>query len=209
VAGERFREALSWLDWLDNHLAPSEERWALRGALHKRWAICDPVRRQLHLKKAADAYTAGAALAGSAGYQRLNALALQFVLGSAAVHNELRARVDGYVEEARRSLNKVDRSFWDIVETPDALLHKYIVYGTLASSGAVQELMEGYRRALAAGPSPRQWASVRDHVWFLAAVVADPKLGCCDPEAAAALSEVLSSLGPGVSKSIPAKGAGV
>ena len=209
VAGERFPEALSWLDWLDEHLAPSKERWALRGALHKRWAVCNSVRRRPHLKKAAEAYAAGAALADSAGYQRLNALALQFVLGSAAVRNGLRTIVDAYVEEARRAFNNVDRSFWDIVETPDALLHKYIVYGTLASRGAVQELREGYRQARAAGPSPRQWASVRDHVWFLAAMVADSKLGCYNPKAAAALTEVLSSLGPGVSKSTPAEGAGV
>jgi tetratricopeptide (TPR) repeat protein len=102
LAAERFREALSWLDWLDDHLAASKERWALRGALHERWAVCDPVRRRPHLKKAAQAYAAGAALAGSAGYQRLNALALQFVLGSAAVRKGLRTIVDGYVKRAVR-----------------------------------------------------------------------------------------------------------
>ena len=109
--------------------------------------------------------------------------------------------------EVGRTLNNVDRSFWDIVELPDRCSTN-IVYGTLASPGAVQELIEGYGQARAAGPSPRQWASVRDHVWFLAAMAADPMLRCCNAEEVAALSEVLESLGPRVSNSTPAGGAG-
>ena len=89
---------------------------------------------------------------------------------------------------------KVDRNFWDIVALPDAVLHKHIVYGTLAPGAAVEELIEGYRQARAAGPSPRQWASVLDHIWFLAVMISDTKLACCNPAVAEALNNVLSSL---------------
>jgi CHAT domain-containing protein len=208
-AGQRFREALEWLDWLDHRLAPSKERWALRGALHKRWSIFDPVDRRPHLKKSAAAYAKGAALAGRDGYQRLNTLALDFVLGSAAARKRLQSKVDGYVEEALRPMDKVDRTFWDLVELPDTLLHKHIVYGTLAGGSVVQEVIDGYGRARAVGPSLRQWGSVQDHVWFLAAMLADSTLRCCDAETAAAVSKVLLSLGPSLSELASAEGAAV
>jgi len=208
-AAEHFREALEWLDWLDARLPASKERWALRGGLHKRVAVCDPPRRRLHLTRAADAYAEGAALAGSQAYQRLNALALQFVRGSAAVRKSLRPMAEGYLDQARSAMDRADRTFWDVVETPDALLHKHLVFDTLASGDAVKEIVEGYGRARAAGPSPRQWASVRDHVWFLAAMVADPKLNCCNPKAAAALVEVLSVFGRGPVSTLSVESAGV
>jgi len=191
-AGGQF-EALAWLDWLDSRLPPTKERWALRGALYKRWAVRDSARRRAHLRKAETAYSAGAKLAGKANYQTLNALALKFVLGSAAVRKSLRPIADGYLAEARRALDKVNRDFWDVVGMPDALLHKHLVYGTLPSG--VDEIIAGYRQARAAGPSLREWASVRDHVVFLATMTATPKLRCHDPKATAALQKVQASLG--------------
>ena len=198
----RFKEALTRLDWLNHNLAPTKERWSLRGALHKRWAICDQAGRRRHLKKATDAYKRASEVAGSESYQWLNALALQCVLRSEAARKKLRSLVDGYVDKSREAPRKVDRTFWDIVALPDALLHKHIVYGTLAPGvygtlapgAAVEELIEGYRQARAAGPSPRQWASVLDHIWFLAVMISDTKLACCNPAVAEALNNVLSSL---------------
>ena len=34
-----FKEAIDWLDWLDKRLPPTDERLALRGSVHKRWAM--------------------------------------------------------------------------------------------------------------------------------------------------------------------------
>jgi CHAT domain-containing protein len=192
-AGGQFVEALEWLDWLDRRLPPTKERWALRGALYKRWAIRDPARRRAHLRKAETAYSVGAKLAAKANYQTLNALALKFVLGSAAARKSLRPIVDGYLAEARSAFDKVNRDFWDVVGIPDALLHKHLVYGALP--GGVGEIIAGYRQARAAGPSLREWASVRDHVVFLATMTADPKLLCHDPKATAALQKIHASLG--------------
>ena len=193
-AEKRLNEALGWFDWLDARLTPSQERWALRGALHKRWAVCDAQCRREHLEKAADAYAEGEKLAGSEAYQRLNALALKFVLASADMR-ELQGKADSYLEEAQQSLNTIDRSFWEIIAMPDALLHQCLVYGTLTSDRAVQELIEGYREARTAGPSPRQWASVRDHVVFLAVMLSDKNLRCCNANAADALNKILASFG--------------
>lgn len=196
VAGAtaRLDEALAWLNWLDDRklLPPTKERLAIRGALHKRWAVCDPASRLIHLKLAADAYAAAADLAGNEGYQRLNALALTFVRGPEAARKRLRSAADRYAEEALLSSQKQDRSFWDIVEMPDATLHRHLVLGTLHAGPAVKEILEGYKRACAAGPSPKEWASVRDHVAFLAAMAADRTLNCCKEETAAALNEVLT-----------------
>jgi hypothetical protein len=50
---------------------------------------------------------------------------------------------------------------------------------------------------------------VQDHVWFLAAVLADSTLRCCDAETAAAVSKVLLSLGPSLSELDSAEGAAV
>ena len=195
AATGRLEEALSLLDWLDQGSLPkTKERWAIRGGLHKRWAVCDPGTRSFHIKKAGEAYAAAADLAGNEGYQRLNALALKFVRGSASARKRLRSKVDSYVEDARLSALKQDRTFWDIVETPDAVLHRHLVHGTLVPGTVVQEIIEGYKQACAAGPSMREWASVRDHVAFLAAMAADQTLDCCNAQAAAALGEVLSAL---------------
>jgi tetratricopeptide (TPR) repeat protein len=188
----RFEDALNWLNWLDCKLQPTKERWSLRGALHKRWAICDATDRPQHLEKSAEAYAKAAALAGSESYQWQNALVLQYVQGSSAV---LRSAVDDHVDKARQAYHNVDRIFWDIVALPDALLHKHLVYGTLAADDVLQALIKGYRDALAAGPSPKQWASVLDHIRFLAVMISDPKLPCHKPELADALNKVMLQLG--------------
>jgi tetratricopeptide (TPR) repeat protein len=191
-AGEKFMEALAALDWLDRRLASTKERWAIRGALYKRWAVRDPARRLAHLRKADSSYSAGAKLAANSGYQKMNALALKFVLGSAAVCRSLRAVVDNDLEDARRAFDKPDREFWDIVGIPDFLLHKHMVYGTLP--GGLDEIVAGYSEARAAGPSLRQWASVRDHVLFLATMAEDSRLRCHNPQMAAALRKIQASL---------------
>jgi CHAT domain len=191
-ANTHFDEALSWLDWLDRRLPATGERWAVRGALHKRWAVRDPGRWQKHLKQAANAYSEGAKLTGKTGYQRNNVLALEFVLGSAAARKELRAKVDAYVEPARQRREKDDRDFWDIVELPDVLLLKYLIDRSLANK--VDEVIREYDAVRSAGPSMREWGSVKDQVVFLAAMTADRKLRCYSERDAEALKSVWNSL---------------
>jgi CHAT domain-containing protein len=191
---KRFEDAVAWLDWLDRQLAPSKERLALRGALYKRWAVCDRQRRRELLTRASAAYDSAAKLAGNAGYQQLNALALSFVLG-AVPRDQLQAIAADYVERARQSRRAArDRNFWSIVEEPDTLLYKHVIDRTLGTESALAAVKDGYARARRIGPSLRQWASVRDQVWFLAEMVGDPDLPCCDPATASALKELLAFL---------------
>jgi hypothetical protein len=180
-------EALKWLDWLEARPGKTSERWALRGSLYKRWAVCEPERRQDLLNESKRAYAAG----GERTYSGLNALAMEFVLGTTD-KTELCARAVKYVDQARSS--SVPRDFWGIVGYPDALLHRCLVDGSLVVPGTLDDIKQAYARARGAGPTPREWASVRDHIWFLAAMTRDERLPCHDPAKAAALDEVLASL---------------
>lgn len=182
-------EAVAWLDWLEARPGRTAERSGLRGSLYKRWAVCEPGRRRELLIESQKAYAAG----GTRTYTGLNALAMEFVLGMAKDESDLRQRAAKYVEDARKSSSAAS-DFWDIIGYPDALLHKGLVEGTLASSGALDEITQGYARARLAGPSPREWASVRDHIWFLAAMTRDESLPCYNLPTAAALDQVLTSL---------------
>jgi hypothetical protein len=69
-----------------------------------------------------------------------------------------------------------DRSFWDRVAVPDALLHVALFEGSLTDLTVVGEIDEAYVNALATGPSARERASARDHLVFLAEMLPDPSL---------------------------------
>jgi hypothetical protein len=181
------REAFNWLDWLEAKPGKTTERSALRGSLYKRWAVCAPGQRRELLVKSQQAYAAG----GAKTYSGLNELAMEFVLGTKNAA-DLREQADRQVEEALSS--SAPRDFWSIVGYPDALLHKQLVERTLADPGALDEIKRSYARARLSGPTPREWASVRDHIWFLAAMTRDQSLPCYDLATAAALDEVLASL---------------
>ena len=190
-----FAEASKWLDWLDEKLEPSKERWALRGSLHKHWAICEAGRRREHLQRAADAYDQAAKLANKEeDYGRLNVLALDFVLAPQQELPGSQHQADVYLEEVRNRPEAGDRGFWDVVAYPDALLHKHVICGTLATPGVLDEVAAGYQRARRVGPTPRQWASVRDQIWFLSEMTRDDTLECHNPATADALGKLLASL---------------
>jgi hypothetical protein len=181
------RDAFGWLDWIEARLGKTTERWALRGSLYKRWAVCEPEKRRKLLVKSQQAYAAG----GAKAYSGLNALAMEFVLGTTK-KTDLQVRAAKHVEDARSSSGP--RDFWNIVGYPDALLHERLVDGTLAVSSTLDDIKQAYARARRAGPTPREWASVRDHIWFLAAMTRDESLPCYGLATAAALDEVLTSL---------------
>ncbi|HKA41457.1 MAG TPA: CHAT domain-containing protein, partial [Burkholderiales bacterium] len=191
---QRFDEASSWLDWLEKMLGPSSERFALRGALYKRWAICDAAHRQERAGQSRDAYAEAAKLAKKS-YQDLNALALAFVNRSAKELAQLQADIDERRGKLGEDESKGDRDFWDLVAGPDTLLHWQVIHGSLASGSAYADLLQGYERARRAGPSPRQWASVLDHIWFLEVMLGDSRLQCTDATTAAKLGELLAALG--------------
>jgi tetratricopeptide (TPR) repeat protein len=187
-----FEEAESWLEWLDKKLEPSRERSALWGALHKRRAIYDAMNRKRHLKRAEEAYRRAAELAKKSAYADLNAIALRFVLSRRRDLPELRALIDERVA-ALSPLGEGDRDFWSIIASPDTLLHAHVIHGNLADARTRAQVIDGYRDARLAGPSPREWASVRDHVEFLATMV-KAGLPRPDPPTAEALRAVLDSM---------------
>jgi tetratricopeptide (TPR) repeat protein len=187
-------EASKWLDWIDQKLWTTKERWSLRGSLHKRWAACELSGRREHLQRASAAYREAAKLADAEGYQWQNALALDFILAGHDRTSELQQRADSHLETARQGAKPGDRNFWNVIEYPDALLHQNLIHGKLANRDVLKEVTTCYEQARRVGPTPRQWASVRDHIWFLAAMAGDPALECHNPRNADALKTLLSSL---------------
>jgi tetratricopeptide (TPR) repeat protein/pimeloyl-ACP methyl ester carboxylesterase len=174
-----FGEAIGWLNWLDEKLKPpTAERLALRGSVHKRWAMLtrDKERRG-HLRDAWQAYGGARDQArGKQSYQLLNWLALGFLLKKQR-RQELIAMAQNELTLARQKNDSPgDRSFWDRVAVPDALLHVALFEGSLAEPKVINEIDDAYGNALATGPSARERASARDHLVFLAEMLPDPSL---------------------------------
>jgi CHAT domain-containing protein len=184
---EAFQRAEEWLDWLDQKLPPTGERRSLRGSLYKRMAASLPDRRLEYLAKARDSYGVGAA--ATAEYQSLNALALAFVLADAPMRATLVVQADAFWEGLAQQAPGADRDFWDLIKTPDTLLHRQVLRQSL-DAAALAELTTSYEQAWLARPSPRQWASVTDHIWFLQAMTADARLPCRNPKTSAALKQL-------------------
>ena len=174
-----FGEAIGWLNWLDEKLTPpTAERLALRGSVHKRWAMLTSGDKRIkHLRKAWKAYgDARVQARGKQSYQLLNWLALGFVLKKQR-RQELIATAQNELTLARQKNDRPgDRSFWDRVAVPDALLHVALFEGTLNQSKVIDDIDNAYVNALATGPSARERASARDHIVFLAEMLPDPAL---------------------------------
>ena len=173
-----FVEAIEWLDWLDEKLPPTDERLALRGSVHKRWAMLTSRDERLkHLRRAWKAYgDARQQRPGKESYQLLNWLALSYLLKKQR-RPELVSLAKQELAVARRKNDTPgDRSFWDRVAVPDALLHVALFEGSLNQPGVVGEIDNAYVNALATGPSARDRASARDHIVFLAEMLPDPAL---------------------------------
>jgi CHAT domain-containing protein len=182
-----FGEALEWLDWLDQRLPVTKERRSLRGSLYKRLAASVPSSRLEYLAKARESYGVGAA--ATAEYQSLNALALAFVLADAPARQSLVLHADRFWEALPQQPLGADRDFWDLVTAPDTQLLRRVLRQSL-DEAAIDDLQSAYAKALQARPSPRQWASVTDHIWFLHAMTGDSGLPCHDPATSAALKEL-------------------
>lgn len=189
IVGDDLKDALGWLEWLEARPGNTTERSALRGSLYKRWAVCDPAQRLKLLAKSKRAYLAG----GSKTYTGLNALAMEFILGRAKRRTRLQQRAAKQLKDAKQRAS-APNNFWDIIGHPDAVLIKQLVDGTLAKPGMLDEIKRAYAIARSAGPTPREWASVYDQVWFLAAMTRDESLPCYNLATAGALDEVLKSL---------------
>ncbi len=192
--GKSFEEAEAWLDWLGK-LGTTKERTSLRGSLYKRMAICLPAKRKQYLRLAETAYGLDAVGPQTGAYQSLNALALTFVRAPRAVRRNLTAFIDQQWEALQTHAAIGDQDFWDAVEEPDTLLHKLVVHAALTDD-ALAELEARYARARRARPSPRQWASVTDHVWFLWAMTGDASLPCHNRGTSEALKKLHGALRP-------------
>jgi hypothetical protein len=182
-----FVEAEQWLDWLDQKLPKTPERRALRGSLYKRMAASLPDLRTQCLEKARDTY--GIDPADAAAYQSLNALAIAFALADRSMLPALVERADEFWKALPGQQPGPDRDFWDVVKFPDTMLHRHVLRQSL-DAPALAELTVSYAQACHARPSPRQWASVTDHVFFLQAMTADARLPCHNPATSAMLREL-------------------
>ena len=182
-----FREAEEWLDWLDQRLPLTGERRSLRGSLYKRMAASLPDQRAECLTKARQSYDVGAG--SRVEYQSLNALALAFVVADESMLPAVVAQADKFWESLPQQPPGADRDFWDVVKAPDTLLHRQVVRQAL-DQAALAELAGNYAQAWLARPSPRQWASVTDQVWFLQVMTGDTRLPCHDRKTSAALKDL-------------------
>jgi tetratricopeptide (TPR) repeat protein len=171
-----FEEAVAWLDWLDTKLEKSAERLALRGALHKRWAMLTGGReRRKHLREAAESYREAHDQSTKVAYQLLNWLAFRYLLEPRKRHPEVAARA---AEELTRVQQKLadnrEPTFWDQIAIPDALLHVALFEGRITDPERALQVTTAYQNALKTGPSARERASVRDHLQFLVEMLSDP-----------------------------------
>jgi tetratricopeptide (TPR) repeat protein len=169
-----FEEARDWLDWLNRKLEPTGERLALRGSLHKRWALltAGPERRR-QLRQAMKAYGEARLLSGDQSYQVLNWIAIRFLLRAPKSAEVLQLARGEYARARSKESDAVEPSFWDRVAVPDALLHVALFEGSLAEPAPTSEILREYDRALATGPSARERASARDHLQFLSEMLGD------------------------------------
>jgi hypothetical protein len=173
-----FRQAEEWLDWLDKKLALTPERAALRGSLHKRWAlVTSGADRRAHLKRAEAAYRKARELGKdkkSESYQLLNWLAFRFVNRAKPESRTLtRLAIDEWERAKEKEKSQGEPDFWTRVAIPDALLHVRLFEGTLSDPARLREVEDEYARALKTAPTARELASTRDHVDFLSEMLAD------------------------------------
>jgi len=176
---ELFGEAIGWLNWLDEKLKPpTAERLALRGSVHKRWSMLTREKeRRGHLRSAWQAYgDARDQARGKQSYQLLNWLALGFLLKKQRPQELIAMAQDELTLARKKNDSPGDRSFWDRVAVPDALLHLALFEGRLTEPKVIDEIDNAYGNALATGPSARERASARDHIVFLAEMLPDPAL---------------------------------
>jgi hypothetical protein len=133
--------------------------------------------RRSHLRDAWQAYgDARGQARGKQSYQLLNWLALGFLLKKQR-RQALIALAQNELTLAKQTNDSPgDRSFWDRVAVPDALLHVALFQDTLSEPKVIDEIDEAYGNALATGPSARERASARDHLVFLAEMLPDPSL---------------------------------
>jgi hypothetical protein len=192
---EMIGEAVGWLDWIDRKLPPTRERWSLRGSVQKRWATLSGsgADRRAHLKRSARAYAEGARLAGGDAYERLNVLAVEYLLGRGRAAPLLPIARTYHEDACRKASAAGDRDFWDLVGEPDALLHLRLLDGTLATPAVLQGVKDAYRAVREAGPTARELASVRDHIVCLAMMLRDSSRQI-DIDAARALAEIVAAL---------------
>jgi hypothetical protein len=155
-----FVEAIEWLDWLDEKLPPTGERPALRGSVHKRWAMLTTQAQRLqHLRQSLKAYgEARQQQPQKQSYQILNWLALCYLLKKMR-RQPLVALAQQELDQAQqKNTSAGERSFWDRVAVPDARLHVALFQGCSISprSSTKSTTPTGTRwpRALRRGSAP-------------------------------------------------------
>ena len=175
----RIEEAISELDLICRR-APTEERYTLLGSACKRLAWLHAaegprlealINMGNYYRLAMEAAGKGRSIYGFTNWALAEVLAI--TLGGAAGTSAavLLEECEAMIEVARAK-NAANPNFWDAASEADCALVRLIARAPsarVARRGA-DDVVELYRRALARGASPRQRATLHEHLDFLVAL---------------------------------------
>lgn len=165
---------------LNKHLGPTSERLSLLGGVAKRKMVIATTRadKRAALEEMRRAYRRAYDLKLENAkevdpYPLLNYVAASLFLGTAGrkslTSTEL-AELIAVAEQAAAERNRHDPNFWDAVASVDCLLLTCLVEKNLAASA--DRLIAAYLAARRRAASPREFASVLDHLEFAGAAAA-------------------------------------
>jgi hypothetical protein len=159
-------------------LHPSQERWALKGSMHKRWVMIATKAQQVtQLQDMAEAYRQSYAVAkamksSTAFYPLQNLIAAEIALGwcagssSKKRNKRVSKELDSYFEELKSYLTVTttgSTDFWTMVLETDYQLLKALSNRNL-SGEEEQSTIKAYLSAERRGGSPKDLQSIAEHI---------------------------------------------
>ncbi len=162
---------------------PSQERYAIKGGVHKRWAELGSksVQRD-QLIKMAEAYHNAHARGVASNqpnefYPLQNCVAANIALSwcTGVKQPPEPGDIKADIEKLERYLNGMDLSdadFWAACQEPDLLLLKALSNNRILSKNELPAIKKGYLKALKRGGSERQFKSITGHLTFFSTVAA-------------------------------------
>lgn len=160
---------------------PSQERYAIKGGVHKRWAKLGTksVQRD-QLVKMAEAYHHAHALGVDSSqpnefYPLQNCVAANIALSwcSGVKEPPKPAAIKADIKQLERyldSVNMSDADFWTACQEPDLLLLKALSNNKILSKVEIPPIRKGYQSALKRGGSEREFKTITEHLNFFLAV---------------------------------------
>ena len=186
---------------------PSQERYSIKGGVHKRWAKLGTksVQRD-QLVKMAEAYhcahARGVASENSNEFYPLqNCVAANIALSWCTSVKEppKPADIKADIEQLGHYLdgtNMSDADFWTACQEPDLLLLKALSNNRILSKVEMPPIIKGYQKALKRGGSERQFKTMTEHLYFFlkVATIQLPKGQKEAKNLCAALEQLLAAL---------------